>query len=62
MVNIVVKKNIRYKTSLLRPRLCDYDNVYIVVKGSITVEDINDANIRSKNLTLKNNDLLRSCI
>ena len=47
---------------MLRPRLCDYDNVYIVVKGSITVEDINDANIRSKNLTLKNNDLLRSCI
>ena len=28
---------IRFKTSLLRSRLCDYSNVYILVKETITV-------------------------
>ena len=28
-------KNIRFKTSMLRSDLCDYSDVYIVVKGRI---------------------------
>ena len=30
-----VKKNIWFKTSMLRSDLCDYSDVYIVVKGTI---------------------------
>ena len=30
-------KQIRFKTSMLRSDLCDYCDVYIVVKGTITV-------------------------
>ena len=37
------RKNVGFKTSLLRPNLCDYSDVYIVVKGTITVEGY-DAN------------------
>ena len=29
--------NIRFKTSLIRPNLCDCSDVYILVKGTITV-------------------------
>ena len=36
-------KNIRFKTSMLRSDLCDYRDVYIVGKGTITLEgDDND--------------------
>ena len=36
-------KNIRFKTSMLRSDLCDYSDVYIVGKGTITLEgDDND--------------------
>ena len=31
---------IRFKTSMLRSSLCDYSNAYILVKGTITVENI----------------------
>ena len=37
------RKNVGFKTSVLRPNLCDYSDVYIVVKGTITVEGY-DAN------------------
>ena len=57
-----VNKNIRFKTSMLRSDLSDYGNTYIVVKGTITVEDTNNANKRNKKLTFKNNVLFRSCI
>ena len=29
---------IKFKTSMLRSRLCDYSNAYILVTGTITVE------------------------
>ena len=32
------KKQIRFKTSMLRSDLCDYSDAYIVVKGDITVK------------------------
>ena len=30
-----VNKNIKFKTSMLRPDLCDYSDGYIVVKGKV---------------------------
>ena len=35
--NYNVNKEIRIKTSMLRSDLCDFSDVYIVVKGTITV-------------------------
>ena len=32
-------KQIRFKTSMLRSSLCDYSDVYIPVKGNITVNN-----------------------
>ena len=46
-------KEIRIKTPILRSDLCDFSDVYIAVKGDITLEDDNDANKRNKNLTFK---------
>ena len=38
------RKQIRFKTSMLRSDWCDYSDGYIVVKGDITVTDpANDA-------------------
>ena len=47
---------------MLRSVLCDYSDVYIAVKGTITVEGTDDANKRNKNLTFKNNAPFRLCI
>ena len=46
---------------MLRSDLCDYSDAYIVVKGTITVEDPNDANYNKK-LAFKNNAPFISCI
>ena len=35
-------KQIRFKTSILRSDLCDYSDLYIVVKGDITVTGPNN--------------------
>ena len=43
-----LSKEIRLKKSMLRSDLCDYSDVYIVVKGTITVTDPNDANYDKK--------------
>ena len=62
-------KSIRFKTPMLRSDLCDYSDVYILVKGMITVTangDNNNANnIRDKRnrpLILKNTAPFVSCI
>ena len=47
-------KEIRLKTSMLRSDLCDCSDVYIVVKGTITVKDP-DNNAYDKKLAFKNN-------
>ena len=60
--NYSVNKEIRIKTSLLRSNLCDFSDVYIVVKGDITLEGDNDANKRNKNLAFKNNAPFINCI
>ena len=54
-------KQIRFKTSMLRSDLCDYSDAYIVVKGTITVTDPNEANY-DKKLAFKNNAPFTSCI
>ena len=62
-------KSIRFKTPMLRSSLCDYSDVYILVKGTITVTapgvNNNANNIRDKRnrpLILKNNAPFVSCI
>ena len=47
-------KQIRFNTLLLRFDLCGYSDVYIVVKGKITVADP-DNNATDKKLAFKNN-------
>ena len=47
-------KQIRFKKSMLRSDLCDFSDAYIIVKGTITVTNSNDANYNKK-LALKNN-------
>ena len=45
-------KSIRFKTSMLRSNLCDYSDVFILVKGTVTVRALgvnnNANNIRDK--------------
>ena len=41
--NYDVNKEIRIKTSMLRSDLCDFSDVYIVVKGTIAVVRPNNA-------------------
>ena len=55
-------KSIRFKTLMLRSNLCDYSDVYILVKRTITVKALginnNANNIRDKRnrpVILKNN-------
>ena len=60
--NYNVSKEIRIKTSMLRSDLYDFNDVYIVVKGNITLEGDNDANKRNKNLAFKNNAPFINCI
>ena len=47
------KKKITFKTSMMRSDLCDYSDVYIVVKGRISATGTNAANKSNKKLTLR---------
>ena len=60
--NYSVKKEIRFKTSMLRSNLCDFSDAYIVVKGDITLEGDNNANKHNKNHVFKNNATFINCI
>ena len=55
-------KPIRFKTSMLRSDLCDYSDVYVWVKGKITVTNPNDNANFNNELTLNNNAPFISCI
>ena len=62
-------KSIRFKTPMLKSNLCDYSDVYILVKGTIIFTGPvvnNDANNvkdkRNRPLILKNNAPFVSCI
>ena len=54
-------KEIRIKTSMLRSDLYDFSNVYIAVKETITVTELDDAK-RNKEVTFKNNAPFINCI
>ena len=60
-------KSIRFKTAMSRSNLCDYSDVYILVKGTIAVNGVvngaeNDIVRRNRPLILKKNALFVSCI
>ena len=54
---------IRFKTSMLRPSLCDYSDAYILVKGTITVAQETAAapNNANKKVLFKNCVQLNNC-
>ena len=56
------KKNIRFKTHLVRTDWCDYSDAYIVVKRRINVEETSPASKRNKELFFKNIAPFRPCI
>ena len=59
--NYSIKKGIWIKASMLRSDLCDFSNVYIIVKGDITVTNLNNAK-RNKTVAFKNNAPYINCI
>ena len=52
-----VNKDLRFKMSMLRSDVCDYSDVYIVVKEKITAGGTDDASKRNKKLVFKNDKL-----
>ena len=54
-------KKLESKTSMQRSDLCDYSDAYIVVKGTITVTDPDNAK-RNKSVAFKNNVSFTNCI
>ena len=57
-----VSKNVKFQSPMLKSDLCDYSDVYIAVKGRMTVEDTNNAKKRNIKLIFKDNAPFRSCI
>ena len=55
-------KQIRFKTSMLRSELCNYSDVYIVVKGTITNEGAENKYSNNRSLVFKNNTRFIGCI
>ena len=47
---------------MLRSDLCDYSDIYIVLKSRINVTGTNNTNRRNKKLTFMNNASSLSCI
>ena len=46
-------KQIRFKTAGLRSSFCDYSDVYILVKGNVTVNNTATADAAANNVTKK---------
>ena len=44
---------IKFRTTMLNPSLCDYNNAYIIVKGTITVNDTAAADANANNVNKK---------
>ena len=66
MINLKKKKKnpnkeIRTKTFMRRPDLCDFSDAYIVVKRTITVTEPDNAK-RNKTTAFKNNAPFINCI
>ena len=60
------KKQIKFKTSMLRSSLCDYGDAYILVKGNVTVNNTAaagaDADNTNKKVIFKNCTPFTNCI
>ena len=56
-INDVYNTNnqIKFRTTMLNPSLCDYNNAYIIVKGTITVNDTAAADANANNVNKKSN-------
>ena len=48
-----INKQIRFKTSMLRPNICGYSDAYILVKGNISVNNTAGANADANNANKK---------
>ena len=61
-----VNKQINFKTSMLKSNLCDYSDGYVLVKGTITVNNTaaagSDANNTIEKVILKNCAPFTNCI
>ena len=61
-----VNSHIKFKTTMLKSRLCDYSDAYILVEGTITVNNTaaadTDANNTNKKIVFKNYAPLTNCI
>ena len=61
-----LNKQIRFKTAMLRTRLGDYSDAYVLVKGNITVNNTADAVLAANNInkkvTFKNCAPFTNCI
>ena len=61
-----VNSQIKFRTTMLKSSLCDYSDVYILVKGTITVNNTAaadaDANNTNKKVILKNCTPFTNCI
>ena len=57
-----INKQTRFKISMLRSDLCDYNDAYIVVRGIITVEGAHNGDRKNRSLAFKNNAPFISCI
>ena len=59
-------RDIRFKTSMIRSNLCDYSDGYILVKGTITVPNMEAAGVAvnntNKKVILKNCPPFTGCI
>ena len=61
-----VNSQIKFKTSMLKSSLCDYSDVYILVKGTITVNNTSaagaDANNTNRKVIFKNCTPFTNCV
>ena len=60
-----VNSQIKFKTTMLKSNLCDYSDAYILVKGTITVNNTGTAaasNNRNKNVIFKKCSPFTNCI
>ena len=48
-----VNSQIKFKTTMLKSSLCDYSDAYILVKGTITVDDTSAADAAANNTNKK---------
>ena len=61
-----VNRHMKFKTTMLKSSLCDYDDAYILVKGTITVNNTAaadaDANNTNNKVIFKNCVQFTNCI